>query len=107
MKIKTSVAPSLFRAFVFGVILGSTNLFAQAIRSNPGCRTSAVPRNDDGSSARVNLGFTVNLFGFSPRSIGLAQVNVQIPAGLTAGAQQLVLFANDVASAPVLVYVAP
>lgn len=44
--------------------------------------------------------------GYTPRSIGLAQVNVQVPSGLS-GEQQLVLFFNDVSSAPVSVFVAP
>ena len=38
-------------------------LDAQAIRSDAGCRTSRLDRNNDGSSGVVNIGFTVNLFG--------------------------------------------
>jgi len=36
---------------------------AQAVRANPGFRANSTPRNDDGSSAEVALGFEVNFFG--------------------------------------------
>lgn len=45
--------------------------------------------------------------GLTPGYIGLAQANIQVPAGIPAGPQQLVLFGNDVASSPVFVYVRP
>jgi uncharacterized protein (TIGR03437 family) len=36
---------------------------AQAVRTNPGFSANSVPRNDDGSSAEVAIGFLVNFFG--------------------------------------------
>ena len=38
---------------------------AQAVRTNAGFASNSVPRNDDGSSAEVEIGFTVNFFGES------------------------------------------
>jgi uncharacterized protein (TIGR03437 family) len=38
-------------------------LLGQAIRSNPGFRTNSIERNDDDSSPRVPIGFTINFFG--------------------------------------------
>ena len=36
---------------------------AQAVRTNPGFAANTVPRNDDGSSPKVPIGFLVNFFG--------------------------------------------
>jgi len=36
---------------------------AQAVRLNPGFATNTLPRNDDGSTAAVPIGFTINFFG--------------------------------------------
>ncbi len=36
---------------------------AQAVRTNPGFAANSVPRNDDGSSDEVPIGFLVNFFG--------------------------------------------
>lgn len=35
----------------------------QTVRTNPGFARNSVPRNDDGSSEQVPLGFTLNFFG--------------------------------------------
>ena len=40
-------------------------VWGQAVRSNAGFRSSALPRNDDGSSGAVPLGFTINFYGVS------------------------------------------
>ena len=50
------------KLFAAALLLTAT-LQAQAIRTNPGFRTNSVPRNDDGSSALVPVGFNVNFFG--------------------------------------------
>lgn len=45
------------------ILLAAGTLFGQAVRNNEGFRSQSVPRNDDGSSALVPLGFSVNFFG--------------------------------------------
>jgi hypothetical protein len=55
---------------VVGPIGGPVPVQAQAaagaIRPNPGCSSSALPRNDDGSSsAAIGLGFDLRFFGAS------------------------------------------
>ncbi len=52
-------------------------LSAQAVRTNAGFTRSSVPRNDDGSSPLVPLGFTINFFG-QIRSSGYVNNNGNI-----------------------------
>ncbi|MEP7352324.1 MAG: nidogen-like domain-containing protein, partial [Acidobacteriota bacterium] len=63
--------PALLLAAIAGVICASevtaqaqaTTTAASSVRTNPAFNTTAIARNDDGSSALVSLGFTINLFG--------------------------------------------
>jgi uncharacterized protein (TIGR03437 family) len=43
--------------------LTTATLSAQALRGNAGFRANSVERNDDGSSERIQLPFTINFFG--------------------------------------------
>jgi hypothetical protein len=45
-----------------GVLLVALQANAQAVRDLPGFRASSIPRNDDGSSPNVPLGFTADFF---------------------------------------------
>ena len=55
---------SILRALAIGAVAVST-AHAQAIRSTGGLSMSSLPRNDDGSTGLVNVGFTFNLFGLT------------------------------------------
>jgi hypothetical protein len=46
-----------------GLLLLASAVNAQVIRTNSGFRANSIPRNDDGSSAKTRLGFTINFFG--------------------------------------------
>ena len=45
------------------VVALSVQLSAQSVRTNAGFNQKNIPRNDDGSSQLVPLGFTINFFG--------------------------------------------
>ena len=45
------------------VLLASTLVEAQSIRRDAAFNSESVPRNDDGSSSLVSLGFALNFFG--------------------------------------------
>jgi hypothetical protein len=47
----------------------TTSLHAQAIRNTAGFSLAQLARNDDGSTGRVNVGFTFNLFGLSQDNV--------------------------------------
>lgn len=49
--------------------VATTALQAQAIRNTAGFALTQLPRNDDGSTARVNTGFTFNLFGLTQNNL--------------------------------------
>jgi hypothetical protein len=51
------------RKFIAAALLLAATLHAQAIRPNAAFRANSVPRNDDGSSPLVPIGFNVNFFG--------------------------------------------
>ncbi len=61
--------PNLFRYLLAGGLFLATSLAplaevdAQAIRQNPGFTANTLPRNDDGSTGAVPIGFTINFFG--------------------------------------------
>ena len=56
------------RALMLGALTASV-LPAQAIRSTAGFTLTNLARNDDGSTARVNTGFTFNLFGLTQNQL--------------------------------------
>ncbi len=56
------------RAVFLGALMASA-LPAQAIRNTAGFTLSTLPRNDDGSTGRVNTGFTFNLFGLTQNNL--------------------------------------
>lgn len=52
------------RSFLILALLAAVaSAQVQTIRQNPGFNAQSVPRNDDGSSGLVGLGFSVNYFG--------------------------------------------
>ena len=51
------------RKFIAAALLLAATLHAQTIRPNAAFRANSVPRNDDGSSPLVPIGFNVNFFG--------------------------------------------
>lgn len=51
------------RKFLAAALLFAATVQGQAIRNQAGFRANSVARNDDGSSALVPLGFSVNFFG--------------------------------------------
>jgi hypothetical protein len=51
------------RNLLAAALLLTATLQAQAVRTNEGFRANSVPRNDDGSSSLVPIGFNVNFFG--------------------------------------------
>jgi uncharacterized protein (TIGR03437 family) len=53
----------IFSVLLAAVCFSGQSAWGQAFRSNAGFRVSELMRNDDDSSAAVNLGFTVNFFG--------------------------------------------
>jgi nidogen-like len=59
LRIARSITASLV------LILAATPAFSAARRNLPGCSTSTLAANDDGSTAAVPIGFTINLFGTS------------------------------------------
>lgn len=63
-----SLASSVRRAAVLGALVAAT-LPAQAVRSTAGYTATQLPRNDDGSTGLVNIGFTFNLFGLSQSNL--------------------------------------
>ncbi len=56
------------RAVFLGALMASA-LPAQAIRNTAGFTLSTLARNDDGSTGRVNTGFTFNLFGLTQNNL--------------------------------------
>jgi Nidogen-like/PEP-CTERM motif len=56
------------RAATLGVFAAAL-LPAQAIRNTAGFTLADLPRNDDGSTGRVNTGFTFNLFGLTQNNL--------------------------------------
>jgi hypothetical protein len=54
---------------VLTCVLVASRAAPQAIRNLPGFREASVPRNDDGSSPEVPIGFEVNFFGQSHRTL--------------------------------------
>jgi len=85
---------------VLGLILLTATLAgAQSIRRDAAFNTESVPRNDDGSSSRVPLGFTLNFFG-KLRADGFVNNNGNItfdealstytPFGLTAAKREII-----------------
>ncbi|MDZ7632581.1 MAG: hypothetical protein U5K74_14840 [Gemmatimonadaceae bacterium] len=58
------IISTLRRTAVLGVLAASI-LPAQAIRNTGAFSLSTLARNDDGSTGRVNTGFTFNLFGLT------------------------------------------
>ena len=49
--------------------VATTALQAQAIRNTAGFTLAQLPRNDDGSTDLVNVGFTFNLFGLTQNNL--------------------------------------
>lgn len=62
------ILSSFRRAAVLGA-LAAAALPAQAIRSTTGFTLATLARNDDGSTGRVNTGFTFNLFGLTQNNL--------------------------------------
>lgn len=63
-----SLLNTLRRVAVLGALAASV-VQGQAIRSTSGFTLTNLPRNDDGSTARVNTGFTFNLFGLTQSNL--------------------------------------
>ena len=59
---------TLRRVAVLGALAASV-VQGQAIRSTSGFTLTNLPRNDDGSTARVSTGFTFNLFGLTQNNL--------------------------------------
>jgi nidogen-like len=83
-----------FRLLLLPAILLLPRLpaFPQAIRDLPGFRAHALPRNDDGSTGAVSMGFDVNFFGRNYNTLFVnnngnvtfqGPLQVYIPFGLT------------------------
>ena len=81
------------------VLLASTLVEAQSIRRDAAFNSESVPRNDDGSSSLVSLGFALNFFG-RVRAEGYVNNNGNItfdaplstytPFGLTAAKREII-----------------
>ena len=63
-----SLLNTLRRVAVLGALAASV-VQGQAIRSTSGFTLTNLPRNDDGSTARVSTGFTFNLFGLTQNNL--------------------------------------
>lgn len=92
MKKRFSVAAAMF-------VLLAGALDAQSIRRDSAFNTEAVERNDDGSSASVPLGFTLNFFGRERSSCFVnnngnitfdAALATYTPFGLNAAAREII-----------------
>lgn len=59
---------TLRRVALLGALAASV-VQGQAIRSTSGFTLTNLPRNDDGSTARVSTGFTFNLFGLTQNNL--------------------------------------